>query len=99
MNEFKHPLGNFKINFLKSLTKIINYFSLNFLSFLFQIEKKNSELIISSSFHAPWKEDKNFSKFYSQINNYTLLDTKRLYTLWQMSNLLKNYKGYILYIG
>ncbi len=99
MSEFKHPLGNFKINFLKSLIKILNYFSLNFLSFFFQMEKKNSELIISSSFHAPWKEDKIFSKFYSQINNHTLLDTKRLYTLWQMSNLLKNYKGDILDIG
>jgi len=99
MNEFKHPLGNFKIRLLKSVSKIFSYLTINFLSFFFKINKKNSEIIISSSFYAPWKEDKKFHKIYTEIKDYTLLDTKRLYTLWQLSNNLKNYRGEILDIG
>jgi len=99
MNEFKHPLGNLKIRFLKSVSKIFSYLAINFLSFFFKINKKNSEIIISSSFYAPWKEDKKFHKIYREIEDYTLLDTKRLYTLWQFSNMLKNYRGEILDIG
>ena len=99
MNEFQHPLGNLKIRFLKSMSKIFSYLAINFLSFFFKINKKNSEIIISSSFYAPWKEDKKFHKIYSEIEDYTLLDTKRLYTLWQFSKMLKNYRGEILDIG
>ena len=99
MNEFKHPLGNFKIRFLKSVSKIFSYLTINFLSLFFKINKKNSEIIISSAFYAPWKEDKKFHEIYIKIKDYTLLDTKRLYTLWQLSNMLKNYRGEILDIG
>tara|TARA_Y200000002_G_C22567753_1_gene615274 strand:- start:212 stop:967 length:756 start_codon:yes stop_codon:yes gene_type:complete len=99
MSDFKHPLGNTKIRFLKSLSKIVSYLSTFLLSLFFKINKKNSELIISSSFYAPWKDDRKFADLYPKIKNYTLLDTKRLYTLWQASNMLKNYKGEILDIG
>ena len=99
MNEFQHPLGNLKIRFLKSMSKIFSYLAINFLSFFFKINKKNSEIVISSSFYAPWKEDKKFHKIYREIQDYTLLDTKRLYTLWQFSNMLKNYRGEVLDIG
>ena len=90
MSDFKHPLGNTKIRFLKSLSKIVSYLSTFLLSIFFKINKKNSELIISSSFYAPWKDDRKFADLYPKIKNYTLLDTKRLYTLWQASNMLKN---------
>ena len=99
MNEFRHPLGNFKISALKSIASFFSSMSLFILGFFFKLEKNKSELIISSSFFAPWKDDNHFRKIYSDIKNYTLLDTKRLYTLWQMSNMLKNYKGDILDIG
>ena len=99
MFEYKHPLGNFKIKILKFASKIFSIVSINILKFFFKIDKKNSEIIISSSFYAPWKDDKKFYKIYHQIKDYTLLDVKRLYTLWQMSCMLKNYKGEILDIG
>ena len=97
--DFKHPLGNMRINFLKSLANLFSYISLIFLRLFFKIDRTKSEIIISSSFHAPWKEDIEFYNIYKRIKNYTLLDTKRLYTLWQMSLMLKNYKGDILDIG
>ena len=99
MNEFRHPLGNFKISALKSIASFFSSISLFILGFFFKLEKNKSELIISSSFFAPWKDDKHFRNIYSDVKNYTLLDTKRLYTLWQMSNMLKNYKGDILDVG
>ncbi len=97
--DFKHPLGNLKIKFLKSLASLFSYISLIVLRIFFKIDRAKSEIIISSSFHAPWKEDTEFYNIYKRIKDYTLLDTKRLYTLWQMSLMLKNYKGDILDIG
>ena len=85
MSEFNHPLGNFKISILKFIASLFSFITLFILSFFFKIEKKKSELIISSSFFAPWKDDKYFKAIYLDIKNYTLLDTKRLYTLWQLS--------------
>ena len=99
MFEYKHPLGNFKIKILKFASKIFSIVSINILKFFFKIDKQKSEVIISSSFYAPWKDDKKFYKIYHQIKDYTLLDVKRLYTLWQMTCMLKNYKGEILDIG
>lgn len=99
MFEYKHPLGNYKIKFLKFVSKVFSIVSINILNLFFKIDKHNSEIIISSSFYAPWRDDKKFYKIFKQIEGYTLLDVKRLYTLWQMTNMLKNYKGEILDIG
>ena len=99
MAKFQHSLGNKKISILKFLTLLFSKIALNFASLFFKIDKKKSEIIISSSFHAPWKEDKDFLKFYLEIKEDTLLDIKRLYTLWYLSKSLKNIKASVLDIG
>ena len=77
-----HVHGNKKIFFIKSCAEILNYLILLILSFFLKINRSKNEIIISSAFYAPWKEDQNFYSFYKKIENLTLLDTKRLYTLW-----------------
>ena len=99
MSDYIHPLGNFKINSVKFIGQVLSKTILFFLSFLFKIDKSKSEIIISSAFYAPWKDDKNFYNFYNEIKDCTLLDTKRLYTLWFFSKSLKNLKHDILDIG
>ena len=99
MAKFQHSLGNKKIGFLKFLTILFSKIALNFASLFFKIDKKKSEIIISASFHAPWKEDKDFLKFYLKIKDDTLLDIKRLYTLWYLSKSLKNVNAAVLDIG
>ena len=88
MFDYKHPLGNYKISIVKFFAKIFSSISLFFLSFLFKIDKNKNEIIISSAFYAPWKDDKNFYHFYHKIRDCTLLDSKRLYTLWFLSKSL-----------
>tara|TARA_B100000470_G_C19760936_1_gene378307 strand:+ start:598 stop:1356 length:759 start_codon:yes stop_codon:yes gene_type:complete len=99
MFDYKHPLGNYKISIVKSLAKAFSNISLFFLSFLFKIDKNKNEIIISSAFYAPWKDDRNFYHFYHEIKECTLLDSKRLYTLWYFSKSLDNLKSNILDIG
>jgi len=99
MFDYKHPLGNYKISIVKSLAKAFSNISLFFLSFLFKIDKNKNEIIISSAFYAPWKDDRNFYHFYHEIKECTLLDSKRLYTLWHFSKSLDNLKSNILDIG
>ena len=99
MSKFQHSLGNKKINFLKSLSFLFGKLALEFIGLFFKLDKKKSEIIISSSFHAPWKEDLEFLNFYKKINDDTLLDVKRLYTLWYLSKSLKNVNASILDIG
>ena len=99
MNDFKHPLGNLKISFIKFVARSISETILFFLSLFLNIKREKSEIIISSAIWAPWKEDKDFLNFYNKINKCTLLDTKRLYSLWSLSKLLKSEKGNILDIG
>ena len=99
MSKFQHSLGNKKINFLKSLSFLFGKLALGFIGLFFKLDKKKSEIIISSSFHAPWKEDLEFLNFYTKINDDTLLDVKRLYTLWYLSKSLKNVNASILDIG
>ena len=79
--DYSHPLGNVKIGLIKLLSRMFSLVSLNFLKLFFRLDKNNSEVIISSAFFAPWKEDKQFQKLNLQINGTTLLDNKRLYTL------------------
>ncbi len=95
----KHPFGNFKIKILKESKNIISNLILFVLSLVLKINKKNNEIIISTAFYAPWKEDKEFKFFYKNIENLTLLDTKRLYTLWYFSKSLKDINASILDVG
>ena len=99
MSDYKHPLGNYRIRTVKFIAKVFSSISLFFLSFLFKIDKNKNEVIISSSFYAPWKIDNNFYHFYHEIKEYTLLDVKKLYTLWFFSKSLNNLKSDILDIG
>jgi len=69
------------------------------MSLFLKINKSNSEIIISSAFFAPWKDDNNFRKFYPKISDSTILDTKRLYTLWFLSENLKNINADIVDLG
>ena len=99
MPDYLHPLGNYRISIVKFFAKALSSISLFFLSFLFKIDKNKNEIIISSAFHAPWKDDKDFFNFYNKIKDCTLLDNKRLYTLWFFSKSLNNLKSNILDIG
>jgi len=94
-----HPIGNKRIYFIKSCEKIIKFLLLLFLSFFLKINRNKNEIIISSAFNAPWKEDKEFSSFHEKIKDLTLLDSKRLYTLWYLARSLRNTKGNIFEIG
>lgn len=99
MYDYKHPLGNYKITIIKLIEKIVSGVGLFFLSILFKIDKNKNEIIISSAFFAPWKDDKNFYYLFNKIKDCTLLDRKRLYTLWHFSKSLKDIKSDILDIG
>ena len=94
-----HPIGNLKIFVIKKCRAIINFITMFFLSFILKINKKESEIIISTSFYAPWKNDKKFFLFYNKIKHLTLLDNKRLFTLWYLANDLKNVSGDIFDVG
>ena len=97
--DYSHPLGNIKIGLIKLLSRAFSLVSLNFLKLFFNLNKRNSEVIISSAFFAPWKENKQFKKLNSWISGTTLLDNKRLYTLYYLAESLKNVNGDIFDIG
>tara|TARA_A100001015_G_scaffold210138_1_gene235440 strand:+ start:1599 stop:2357 length:759 start_codon:yes stop_codon:yes gene_type:complete len=99
MKDYKHPLGNIKIRFIKFTANAMGRIILFILSFFLKINKKKSEIIISSAIYAPWKDDIEFKIFSEKIILDTLLDLKRLYTLWNFSKSLKNKNGNILDIG
>ena len=94
-----HPIGNKKIFIIKKFTKFLSYIILLILSFFLKINRSKSEIIISTAFYAPWKEDNYFSTFYSKIKNLTLLNASRSYTLWYLARDLQNISGNILDIG
>jgi len=94
-----HVVGNNKIFFIKKSAKLLSYIILLFLSLFLKINRKNSELIISTAFYAPWKDNKNFTSIYDKIKKLTLLDHARAYTLWYLSNDLKNLNGNIFDLG
>jgi O-methyltransferase len=99
MKKINHPVGNVKILILKRFSIILNRILIFVISLFLKIKKDESEIIISNAFYAPWKKDINFIKIYEKIKNYTLLDVRRLYTLWYLMNQLKNTNGNILDIG
>lgn len=97
--KINHPVGNNKIYILKKIEKIFGQIVLLLLSIFLKVNRKYSEIIISSAFYAPWKEDKSFCIIYEKVKDLTLLDTKRLYTLWYLVKDLKNVNANILDIG
>ena len=94
-----HPVGNLKIFIIKKAALIINDILLFFLSFFIEIKKSESEIIISNAIFAPWKSDKKFKKIYQKIAQLTFLDQRRLFTLWTISQNLRNINGDILDLG
>ena len=72
-----HVVGNNKIFFIKKSAKLLSYIVLLVLSLFLKINRKNSELIISTAFYAPWKDNKNFTSIYDKIKRLTLLDHAR----------------------
>ena len=86
MQRINHPVGNFKITILKKFSILLNRVLIFFISFFFNIKKDESEIIISNAFFAPWKRDKEFIKIFEKIKKYTVIDVRRLYTLWYLSN-------------
>ena len=94
-----HPIGNLKISIIKNCAKFLNFLIFSILSLFLKLNTKKNEIIISTALSAPWKEDETFSSFYEKIKELTLLDTKRLYTLWYLSKDLKNINANIIDIG
>ena len=99
MPKIIHPVGNIKILILKKFSIILNRILIFIISLFLKIKKNESEIIISNAFYAPWKKDINFLKIYKKVKNYTLLDVRRLYTLWYLANQIKNINGHVLDIG
>jgi O-methyltransferase len=98
MNKFNHPHGNLRSKLLKFFKNFLTYSITFFVRFFCRLDK-NEEVIISSAVYCPWKDDDNFLNFYQKIENLTLLDLPRAYTLWNLSNNLKNYNADILDLG
>jgi len=98
VNQIKHPYGKFKIWFFKRIKKSIQKFITFFASFFVEL-KNDDQILISSATHAPWISDKEFFLFYKKINEYTLLDEPRAFTLWQMSKNLRNIDASIVDVG
>ena len=98
MSNIQHPHGNFRSFFLKFFKNFLTNCVTFFVSFLCKLGK-NDQIIISSAVYCPWKEDKDFCNFYKKIENLTLLDLPRAYTLWSAAKNLKNNNGDILDLG
>ena len=99
MSTIKHPVGNFKIKIIKNFSILLNRVLIFIISFFLNIKKDESEVIISNAFLAPWKKNKEFIKIFKKIKEYTVIDVRRLYTLWYFSKQTKNINGHILDIG
>jgi len=93
-----HVYGNKKIKILKYFKILIENTILFCLNFFYKFDK-NQRIIISSAMYAPWIEDKNFYNLFSNLNDLTIIDEPRAYTLWHFSKSLANINGDILDIG
>ena len=98
MSKIQHPHGNLRSSVLKFFRNFLTY-AITFVVGFFCKLGKNDQIIISSAVHCPWREDKDFFNFYKKIENLTLLDLPRAYTLWSASKNLKNYNADILDLG
>ena len=94
----KHVYGNNIIFLLKYFKKFVEFFIRLFLSTFYNF-KNYEKIIISTAMYAPWIADNKFFKLFLKIQNLTLLDEARAYTLWYLSDSLKNINGDILDIG
>lgn len=99
MQKVNHPVGNLKIGLIKKTSSFLSLLILFFLGLILRIDKKESEIIISNAFFAPWKANKKFLNSFKKVKKYTLLDVRRLYTLWLISDQLKNINGAIIDVG
>ena len=97
--KIRHPHGNIKIAFIKSIANFISKSIFSILKFFLDIDAKSNEIIISRATYAPWKVDNSFAKIYSRLNSLTLLDEKRFFTIFSILQQLKNINGDILDIG
>ena len=98
MKNIKHPYGNFRSSILKSFKNFLQKIIKFFVNFFCKLDN-NDEIIISSATHCPWLKDQNFLNFFKKVDNFTLLDHPRAYTLWQCSKNLRKTNGMILDIG
>ena len=95
----KHPHGNIKIAFIKSIANLISKSIFLILKFFLNIDSKCNEIIISRATYAPWKVDPTFKKIYYKLKFLTLLDEKRFFTIYSILQQLKNINGDILDLG
>ena len=97
--KIRHPHGNLKIAFIKSIANFISKSIFFILKFFFFFVSRSNEIIISRATYAPWIFFNFFLKIYSQLNLLTLLDEKRFFTIYSILQQLKNINGDILDIG
>ena len=98
LKQIDHPHGNFRSFILKKFKYILQLIIRFFTSFFCKLQK-DDKILISSATHAPWVYNKKFSDFYQIIKNLTLLDEARAFTLWQVSENLKNVNASIIDVG
>ena len=94
-----HPHGNNKIAIIKWIANFISKSILIILRLFLKIDLKKNEIIISRATHAPWKFEKKFVKLNSKFNLFTLLDERRLFTIYSILHQIKNINGTLLDIG
>ena len=98
LNKINHPYGNFKSSLFKFCKNLIQYTTRSILSLVCKL-KEDDNILISSATHSPWIRDKKFKLFYSKVKNLTLLDEQRSYTLWKISQNLRDVNASILDVG
>ena len=99
-NKIHHVHGNIRILITKLFAEMfIKIIFLLFKVFYPKVDKKNNQILISRATYTPWKDKKRFINIYKKIYNLTLLDIPRLYTLFYLSEQIKNFEGNILDVG
>ena len=98
LKQISHPHGNFRSSVLKTFRNTLQSIIRFFLSFFCKL-KKDDNILISSATHAPWIYNSRFLSFYQLIKNYTLLDEARAFTLWNISENLKDVNASIIDVG
>jgi len=97
--KIKHPHGNNKIAFIKGMANFISKTIFLILKFFLNINSKTNEIIISRATYAPWKFNKQFITLYSKLKFLTLLDERRLFTIFNILQQIGHLSGDILDIG
>ena len=98
LKQIDHPHGNLRSFILKTFKNNLQLIIRFFTSFFCKL-KKDDKILISSATHAPWIYNKKFADFYQIVKNFTLLDEARAFTLWQVSENLKNINASIIDVG